>query len=869
MINTGTLSPETDVPALQSTTPIRVLVVDDEPALRDLVQLSLTRVGCEVTTATDGGEGLQVLLSKRFDVVVSDLMMEPMGGITFLTEALRIWPWMGAIILSGYVQDETRNLAKQIGVVTILEKPISFRDLVTKVIEEADSMRARIQGGNQVTLDHIQYELSVLREITKAAIEASSLQQALRDLSNSLGNTLPSLAAGILNLEDGESDSILVLSLRAPVTQAFIKEMEVSIRERFQLLSGSDLPDSLTVERQGTKLSEDGATTASGIFSVPIVTAGRVSGMLALAPPSDYTYSESDMSFLYHAANHLTMVLMAFQRIRELAVRDKLTGLYNRHHLQGELTSVWQMAQRHGFSTGLLIIDIDHFKSVNDTYGHLIGDQVLIELGEIATSICRDSDIIARYGGDEIVIVLPDAIPDSLGDLSERLLVAVRDHVFCREIHELHCSISVGAASSHAEGGDSLPPDEVLAHADSALYVSKRGGRNRHTVWSKNTTDQSTQAENPSYQETDSNGIIEKLDTTPHIAVVDDDTSVLSIMKLLLEMEGCRVDTFENAKDARTFVADHPGELDVAFADLNLNGESGLDLIKEFKVTDSAIVTIVITGDATLDNAVNSLRHGAYDFIQKPVQREQLKVTLSRALEYRRLRVENMEYQFHLEDMVRQKSRELTNALQHTRDSFEFTLRAMTTMLDSRENATGAHSQRVQDITKIIAEEVGIKGKALQDCIRGALLHDIGKIAIPDSILLKPEPLTDEEWVVMRSHAQIGYDIIKASPDLKGPAELVGSHHEKWDGTGYPNGLSKEEIPIGARIFALADAYDAMRSDRPYRMGMPSEMAIAELKQHRGTQFDPEIVDVFLRLADKIEAIGKWAEKNEKTEQSS
>jgi len=433
----------------------------------------------------------------------------------------------------------------------------------------------------------------------------------------------------------------------------------------------------------------------------------------------------------------------------------------------------------------------------------------------------------------------------------------------------LHCSISVGAASSHAEGGDSLPPDEVLAHADSALYVSKRGGRNRHTVWSKNTTDQSTQAENPSYQETDSNGIIEKLDTTPHIAVVDDDTSVLSIMKLLLEMEGCRVDTFENAKDARTFVADHPGELDVAFADLNLNGESGLDLIKEFKVTDSAIVTIVITGDATLDNAVNSLRHGAYDFIQKPVQREQLKVTLSRALEYRRLRVENMEYQFHLEDMVRQKSRELTNALQHTRDSFEFTLRAMTTMLDSRENATGAHSQRVQDITKIIAEEVGIKGKALQDCIRGALLHDIGKIAIPDSILLKPEPLTDEEWVVMRSHAQIGYDIIKASPDLKGPAELVGSHHEKWDGTGYPNGLSKEEIPIGARIFALADAYDAMRSDRPYRMGMPSEMAIAELKQHRGTQFDPEIVDVFLRLADKIEAIGKWAEKNEKTEQSS
>jgi diguanylate cyclase (GGDEF)-like protein len=844
--------------------PIRVLVLDDEPALRDLVKQTLDRVGCQVTTASEGGEGLQALLSARFDVVVSDLMMEPMDGITFLTEALRIWPWMGVVVFSGFIREEIREQAATLGITTILEKPISFRELASKVVEEADRMRQRISGGDQVTLDHIQYELSILREITKAAIEASSLQQALRDLSNSLGQTLPSLAAGILSLEENEDESMLVFTVREPVTPGFVGRMEASLRERYRMLSGADLQADLTIEVQGVDLAEEGIAEPGNVFSVPIVSAGRVSGMLALAPPDDYSYSESDMSFLYHAANHLTTVLIAFQRIRELAVRDELTGLYNRHHLQDELVTVWQMAHRYGFSTGILIVDIDHFKTVNDTYGHLTGDEVLRELSEIARGVCRTSDIIARYGGDELVIVLPDAVPDSLGTLAERLLIATRAHVFCRDSHELHCSVSVGAASSRAEDGSMLPPDEVLAHADNALYVAKRNGRDRSAVWSKETADSSTalaSAESPDVLDATTRAA-----TSARAVIVDDDTAVLSIMKLLLEMEGCTVDTFETAADSRDYITSKPGETDVAFVDLNLDGESGLDLIRELLGTDASLVTIVITGDATLDNAVKSLRHGAYDFIQKPVQREQLKITLSRALEYRRLRVENTEYQLHLEDMVRRKSRELTNALQRTRDSFEFTLRAMATMLDAREHATGAHSSRVQDIAGLVAEAAGLQGKALDDLKQGALLHDIGKIAIPDAILLKDGPLTDAEWVVMRTHAQVGYDIIKTSPDLKDAAEIVGNHHESWDGSGYPNGVSGDDIPIGARIFALADSYDAMRSDRPYRNGMPAADAVAELQRCSGTQFDPDLVEIFLGMVDRIEAIGKWAEENEKAE---
>lgn len=842
---------------------LRVLVLDDEEALRTLVKKTLEQAGCEVSTAADGGEGLQVLLNKRFDVVVSDLMMQPMDGITFLTEAHHIWPWMGVVVFSGLVENEIRQRAMDIGISTILEKPVSFRDLAAAVMEEGERMRKRIQGENGVTLDHIQYELSILRDITRAAIEASNLPQALRDLGHKLGEALPTQATAILNIEEKVADSMLVLSLQETAHPTFINAMETEVRNRFKLLSGNSLPKDIIVEVQGAEPDETGVKTPGNVFCVPIINDRTVGGILALSPPQTYTYNETDMSFFYHAANHLTTVMSAFQRIRDLAVRDELTGLYNRHHLQNELDSVWNLAQRYGFSTGIIIADLDHLKTINDTYGHPMGDAVLKELSEIALNVCRTSDIIARYGGDELIIVLPDVIPDNLGKLAERLLFTVRNHTFCQAAHQLHETISLGAASNRTEDGTILDPYVVLSHADNALYKAKRDGRDRCVIWNQDLPSTEATTETESSIAIPASDTISK--TTPtKVVVVDDDPAVIRIMKLLLETEGCESLGFESGSEARTYINENPGKVDVAFIDLNLEEENGLDLIREFKGTDSAMVNIVITGDATLDNAVNSLRHGAYDFIQKPVQREQLHMTISRAIEYRQLRLENLEYQNHLEDMVRRKSRELTNALQRTRDSFEFTLRAMTRMLDAREHTTGEHSQRVQTMTMKIAKASGLEGQELEDVHQGALLHDIGKIAIPDNILLKNGPLTNAEWKVMRTHAQVGYDIIKTSPDLQGPSKVVGYHHEQWDGLGYPHGSAGEDIPIGARIFALADAYDAMRSDRPYRTGMSKEDALAEIQDNSGSQFDPRLVDVFMTIVDDIETIGKWSEENEK-----
>lgn len=832
---------------------ISVLVLDDDNALRNLVEECLTHAGCNVMTARDGGEGLQILLSHRFDVVVTDLMMEPMDGITFLGEALRIWPWMGVVVFSGYVQDDLKARAAAIGVNTILEKPVSFGDLTTKVQQEAKRMRSRIADSNSISLDHIQYQLSILRENTRTAMEATSLDQALGNLSRDLGQALPSVATAILSRQDKDGKAIMVGTLRRAVTRSFLSQVESIIRKRYQMLTGTGIPEQAKLQVSGVDVSETGIDDPGNAFTFPIISNGLVTGILAFVPPADYHCSDSDISFLYHAANHLTTVLIAFHRIRELAVRDELTGLYNRHHLQDELPAVWQMAARYGFSTGIMILDIDHFKLVNDNYGHITGDLVLKELGQIARGVCRSSDLIARYGGDEIIVVLPDADPGSLGKLAERMIEAVRAHTFCADTQALHCTISVGAAGSRMRGGAMVSSDNLLARADEALYVAKRNGRDRSYVW----TDATTYMTVPSEHAVTADGTCGAV-TAPRVLVVDDDSSVLKIVEMLLEMEGCTTRLFETGTAAREAVAANPGLFDVALIDLNLDDMSGLDLIKSISAVDNLLVKIVITGEATLDNAVNSLRHGAYDFIQKPIQLNQLRVTMSRALEYHRLRIENQEYQQNLEEIVRRKSQELTNALQRTRDSFDFTLRAMASMLDAREHATGAHSQRVQDITCMIAREFGMQEKQLADIRQGALLHDIGKIATPDAILLKAGPLDADEWKIMRQHVVTGYELISKSPDLKDTAELMLCHHEAFDGSGYPNGLKGEQIPLGARIFTLVDAYDAMRSDRPYRKGMTREVAIAEINRHRGRQFDPAVVEVFMRRADEIEKTGNW-----------
>ena len=184
---------------------------------------------------------------------------------------------------------------------------------------------------------------------------------------------------------------------------------------------------------------------------------------------------------------------------------------------------------------------------------------------------------------------------------------------------------------------------------------------------------------------------------------------------------------------------------------------------------------------------------------------------------------------------------------------------ALAAALDAREHETGLHSKRVACHTLVLAKHFTADAQLLHQVYWGALLHDIGKIAVPDNILLKPGPLTEDEWKLMKTHSEIGYRILSANRYLKDVSELVYAHQERYDGKGYPRGLKGDEICLGARVFGVIDAYDAMRSTRPYRKSMSPEAAVRELEAGRGTHFDPVVVDVFLRHQAEIEAVGAWS----------
>lgn len=339
------------------------------------------------------------------------------------------------------------------------------------------------------------------------------------------------------------------------------------------------------------------------------------------------------------------------------------------------------------------------------------------------------------------------------------------------------------------------------------------------------------------------------------ILVVDDDTTLLNMLGQGLKMMGHEVTLCASVEEALQVLRRQDTDVEVLLTDIKMPGRSGIELLQELQNEDDAMVRLIMTGLATVDNAVDSLRHGAYDFIRKPVSMYELAATIDRGIEHRHLVLENRNYQNHLEKMVQQKTAELTQTLQSVNRSYEFTIEAMIRLLDAREQDSGRHSVRVRDLAMILGRKVGLTEDELQMLNYAALLHDIGKIGVPDAVLRKQGPLDSEERVIIEKHVDIGYQILKSASWFQGVAEIVHSHHECYDGTGYPRGLRGKDICIGARVFSVVDAYDAMRSPRVYRDALPRDVTVAELRGKSGTQFDPDVITAFLGCRQEMEHV--------------
>ena len=330
------------------------------------------------------------------------------------------------------------------------------------------------------------------------------------------------------------------------------------------------------------------------------------------------------------------------------------------------------------------------------------------------------------------------------------------------------------------------------------------------------------------------------------ILIVDDEAGVRSILQKHLENDGAECVTSHDGTDALNKMQSR--HFDLVISDMMMPGMTGMELLHRVKEQQPETAFIMVTGLKDINTAVDSLRVGACDFITKPFELPAIRHAVDRAIERRRLLIENRLYREKLEAKVRKRTVELNEALQDVEESYKITLEALVTALDAREQETRAHSQRVREYTLTLARALGLDHDSLIQTGRGALLHDVGKIGVRDSILLKPGKLNEEEWVEMRKHPQIGYDILQSIEFLSPAAEIVLCHQERWDGGGYPNKLAGVDIPLGARIFAVADTLDAMTSDRPYRKALTFEVAYQEIRSCSGTQFDPQIADAFLSI---------------------
>jgi putative two-component system response regulator len=329
---------------------------------------------------------------------------------------------------------------------------------------------------------------------------------------------------------------------------------------------------------------------------------------------------------------------------------------------------------------------------------------------------------------------------------------------------------------------------------------------------------------------------------TARILIVDDETYICNILSRWLIGEGYECAVAQNAEKALVLLqAD--GAFDLLISDIMMPGQSGIELLEKVRKQHPDLAVIMATGLDKREVAIRTLQLGAYGYVIKPFDKNELIISVAGALERRRLTRESLAY----EERLRQEVRDRTADIRGREE--EIAIRLVSAS-EYRDGETGTHIRRMGAYSAVLAEALGW-GQQAVDMIRiAAPMHDVGKIGVSDAILLKPGKLTEEELEKVKEHSAIGAGILDGShiPLLKMAADIARYHHEKWDGSGYLQGLRGEDIPEAARIVAVADVYDALSNDRIYRKALPEEEVLAIMREGRGTHFDPRIYDCFLEL---------------------
>ena len=476
----------------------------------------------------------------------------------------------------------------------------------------------------------------------------------------------------------------------------------------------------------------EGSTSA---IALPIVYADQLHGVLYVETDQCSNFPQEEILFLGTLADLISGAIhnaLAFQKAQEQAITDGLTGVKTHRFFMEALSAEWKRSARASRSFSVVLMDLDRFKFVNDFYGHLDGDFLLQRVAHILDQNCRRSDVVARYGGDEFIILMPETDAEHSHQIATKLRSWIAaDPMLCAK----NVTSSFGVATFPVHGST---PQELIQVADASMYLSKHQGGNA-------------------------------VSTADHF----------------------------NPDDSKQWKRDV------------LEAYLGVTLKRLFTTGPDAFVEI----HGRIEQFARSLSETEHT-MQRPNGNGDLKISAS-------------------------SSEPLPLAVMDT-------LMSLALAVDAKDQFTQGHSQKVSGYAVLLAEAIGLNGSEIEEIRLGSMLHDVGKVGILGSILNKSGPLNPEEWETMKRHAEYGAKLLEPLRGTERIRKIVAHHHEFFDGSGYPDGLAGEQIPLGARIVAIADAYDTLTSERTYKKARTPDEAFLELERCAGAQFDPELVPLFV-----------------------
>jgi len=810
---------------------IRVLICDDSAEARaglrtmladhDEIQI--------VGEASNGEEAVARAGELAPDVVLMDVRMPMVDGIEATRRIARQVPLARVVALSGADDADSIDEMLAAGAAAYLVKGAPLWELE----------RAIAGGGDPLVRLALGLAKATGRRASVATIVARELAELTGAAAAAAYLAAPDVALSLVGVARELSGSLTFPPPHPPALARRVFETQTPAR------ADEDELDELRLL----------GLSCGSAYAVPLRSDGEMLGSLLVVMPAGCGLGADEAL----VADVGALAATAFATERRLALthaearRDAVTGVANRRAFDERLAESLRDAVTRRRELSVTLFDLDDFKRVNDACGHAQGDAVLVQVARTALRVLRPGEELFRVGGDEFALVVLAGTGIAVG-IGERIQAAVREQARTSPLPTISAGVATFPADARSAG-------DLVCAADAALRASKRNGKQRISAAgapaiarrSGPRRSAAVGAREPGSPSAESRGA--------RVLFVDDDPATLTLLGATFELIDIQVSQASSAAEAMSAVAASPP--DVVVLDIGLPDVDGLTLCRRLKddPATSWIGVVLLTG-AGMEAEPPARAAGADAFLLKPFSPLELLAVVER------LAGGLYEGPFRAgteggDEQLLRYAGDLRRLLQIERGRQELvqrtyrqTVAALAGALETKDIGTGSHSQRVRRYAVELARTLDPSLLDNASVEYGFLLHDVGKIGIPDHVLQKRGPLDGAEQQLMRTHTVLGEQLLGDVDLLHGDGlKVVRGHHERWDGRGYPDGLAGTDIPLAARVFAVADTLDAMTSDRPYRAARSWDEAAAEILCERGRQFDPDVVDVFRQRERELHEI--------------